>query len=439
MKNPKPKYYLTAFSALYLLLLGVMAYYFYNAYQLKTKEVISYVYNVIDNYEDSDSFKSLELKQENGLYASILDFIHGKKTVDEIKEDKKDFMKQSNDLLSHHIDSLFEKDNYEVAVRHVVKRVYSNKDQKELLTEPFTVLKTDKNISTSYRINSSKWEVKESSLQTYQREKEEEYQHHFTIFQEKYTDILNINSIVLLSLVPLLLVSVLICLFILLLYYITYKTIKQKEQEVINLHNMVDNVSHEFKLPIATLKYGCNNLSKEYQSPTIELLKRQIDRLERLQNTLSTNITEDTVSYTKEDFYNMFADLQDQFPSVVFHKEWSADLTLLFPKTPIETILLNLIENAVKYGGTEITCQLIQKNKKVVLTIKDNGIGIDSNQKQLIFKKFYRIMQDNIHTTKGLGIGLHQVQQVVNLYKGSIILESKVNKGTTFKITLPHA
>lgn len=439
MKNFKTKYYLTAFSALYFLLLGVMAYYFYTAYELKKKEVIAYVYNVVDNYEDSNSSKSLQLKQENELYVAVLEFIHGKHTIDEVEEGKKEFIKHNNDVLSRQIDSLFKKDNYEVAIRHDIKSIYSNKDQKELLTEPFTVLKTNKEVLHSYLSSSSKWEVEGSSLRTYEQETEEEYEHHFTIFQEKYIDIRNLNSIVLHALVPLLLVSSLICAFILILYYITYKAIKQKEQQVISLHNSVDNISHEFKLPIATLKYGCNNLSKEYQSPTIDLLKRQIDRLERMQNKLSTNITEDTVPYTKENFYNMIADLQEQFPTVVFHKEWSADLTLAFPQTPMETMLLNLLENAVKYGGTEITCQLIQKNKTLELRIKDNGIGIDTAQQQHIFKKFYRVMKDNIYTTKGLGIGLYQVQATVNLYKGNIVLESKHNKGTTFKITLPYA
>jgi two-component system phosphate regulon sensor histidine kinase PhoR len=105
----------------------------------------------------------------------------------------------------------------------------------------------------------------------------------------------------------------------------------------------------------------------------------------------------------------------------------------------METIILNLLENSVKYGATEITCHITQHSNSIVLMVKDNGLGIEKEEQKLIFKKFYRIINNNVHTTTGLGIGLYQVQQIVQQLNGNIELISKINTGTTFKISLPYA
>ena len=72
------------------------------------------------------------------------------------------------------------------------------------------------------------------------------------------------------------------------------------------------------------------------------------------------------------------------------------------------------------------------------IKITDNGNGIPKKEQQRIFEKFYRIQSDNVHNTKGLGLGLFLVKDIVNRYNGSIGLVSETGKGTTFKIALPY-
>lgn len=440
MMNSKSKYYLTAFCLFYLLLIGVICYYFNNAYQLKEKSLITEVHSAIDAFEETLVFRKIEVKKDNELYKELQNLIKGKVTLDEIKQSKQTFIAKNNDILSHCIDSIFAPTNYDVAIKYVVTSIYLIKEEKELLESPFTVMETNNKVLTTYKINTSTWEVENSSITTDIDDAEPDYNHHFIISQSQYTDIKNMNKIIFLSLAPLLISSILICVFILFLYFITYKTIKQKEEEVISLHNMVDNLTHEFKLPIATLKYGCANLEKEYESPTIALLKRQIDRLDRLQSTLTFDKLEDQNDFSKEDFFAIEKDFQLNFSDVSFSFEWKNNEEVIpYSKTSIETILLNIVENAAKYGGTIITSTLVNSKDKIEIIIKDNGIGIEAKQQQHIFKKFYRVIYNNIHTTKGLGIGLYQVHQIVKSLNGTVVIESKLHVGTTFKITLRHA
>ncbi|KUF43838.1 ATP-binding protein [Myroides marinus] len=438
MKKLNSKYYLIIFCVFYILLIGVMGAYIYHAFQLKCKEIVTTVHTRIDNLEESGILNKYTIKKENEQYRMLLEIVHGKKTLDEFKEFNKKILKAREEHFSHLIDSLFVNEKYEVAVRYDMSQLTLHDQKKELLEAPITLLQTSRKVEKSYKTNTSNWEVQESSERTDVREEEKEYKHHFSLYQNQYIDIKNIISIALLSLLPLLILTAIVAISLLVVYYIAYRTIKQKEKEVDNLYNMVDNVSHEFKLPIATLKYGCNNLALEYQSPTIDLLMRQVNRLDRLQNSLTPYMTSDNNPYTVKDLTQMMDDLRQLYPEVKLYEQWDAQEEVLLDKTKMETILLNLIENSIKYGGTAIQCNISTNDKHYIFSVLDNGIGIAKDQQRDIFKKFYRIREGNIHNTTGLGIGLYQVQQIVESLNGQININSKPQKGTTFIITIPY-
>lgn len=438
MKKLNSKYYLIIFCVFYLLLIGVMGAYIYHAFQLKCKEIVTTVHTRIDNLEESGILNKYTIKKENEQYRMLLDIVHGEKTLDEFKEFNKKVIKSREEHFSHIIDSLFVDEKYEVAVRYDMSQLKLHDQKKEILDAPITLLQTSRKVDKSYKTNTSNWEVQESSERTDVREEQKEYKHHFSLYQNQYIDIKNIISIALLSLLPLLILTAIVAISLLVVYYIAYRTIKQKEKEVDNLYNMVDNVSHEFKLPIATLKYGCKNLSKEYESPTINLLLRQVDRLDRLQNSLNPILSDEEEDYIKEDALVLIEDLQNLYPEVLLSIEWNAKDELNLSKTKIETVLLNLLENSIKYGGTKIKCIISSEANQYTITIIDNGMGIAKDKQSDIFKKFYRIREGNIHNTQGLGIGLYQVQQIVRSLHGSININSKLQVGTTFKITIPY-
>lgn len=438
MKKLNSKYYLLIFCVFYLLLIGVMGAYIYHAFQLKCKEIVSVVNTKIDKLEDSGILNKYTIKKENEQYRMLLEIIHGEKTLEDFKKFNQNILKSREEHFSHIIDSLFINEKYEVAVRYDMSQLKLHNPKKDLLDSPITLLQTSRKVNKSYKTNTSNWEVQESSERTDVREEQKEYKHHFSLYQNQYIDIKNIISIALLSLLPLLVLTAIVAISLLVVYYIAYRTIKQKEKEVDNLYNMVDNVSHEFKLPIATLKYGCKNLSKEYESPTVNLLLRQVDRLDRLQNSLNPILSDEEESYKKEDALVLIEDLQNLYPEVLLAIEWNAKNELNLSKTKIETVLLNLLENSIKYGGTDIKCIISSEANQYTITVMDNGMGIAKDKQSDIFKKFYRVREGNIHNTQGLGIGLYQVQQIVKSLNGNININSKLQVGTTFKITIPY-
>ena len=442
--NPyKPKHYLFAFSLFYLFLIGIMTFYFVQVLELKKKEIHNIAHRKIDAIEHLLAFEKKTKKHDNVIYNAIQDLLQGKSTIEDIQQRNAAYLESISIDATHKIDSTFATLGYKVAYRVDLTHVILNSTKENRLKAPVTILETKEKIRHAQRVNTSEWEVEESSTNKSDEpcaDCPEDYSNHFTVKQEKYIDVLNFNLLAFRDLFPLLLGSLLICSFILILYYITYKTIKQKEQEVLSLHNMVDNVSHEFKLPIATLKYGCNNLKQEYDSPTVALIQRQVDRLERLQNQFGMLTKNDEQPFSYGDFTQLIDDLKLRNPSVDFNASWDLQEDILpFPQTELETILLNLLENSIKYGGTTILCNFQSKGNTLYITLTDNGIGIEKKEQNLVFRKFYRIRQNNIHNTLGLGIGLFQVKQIVDKYCGSIQLKSKLTEGTTFIIQLPYA
>src|SRR5690606_33997906 len=100
----------------------------------------------------------------------------------------------------------------------------------------------------------------------------------------------------------------------------------------------------------------------------------------------------------------------------------------------------NLIDNAVKYSGEKVTIEigLKKKGNHVLLSIKDNGLGVPAQYQQLIFDKFFRVPSGNIHNVKGFGLGLSYVKNIVEKHNGSIQVKSEPGKGTEFILSLPE-
>jgi signal transduction histidine kinase len=108
-------------------------------------------------------------------------------------------------------------------------------------------------------------------------------------------------------------------------------------------------------------------------------------------------------------------------------------------KFAYSSVIQNLVENAIKYSNesANIEVSLYQNNDSVVLEVKDNGIGIPERERSNIFKKFYRIGNEETRTTKGTGLGLFIVKRVVDLHGGKIFVSENKPKGTVVKIILP--
>ncbi len=105
----------------------------------------------------------------------------------------------------------------------------------------------------------------------------------------------------------------------------------------------------------------------------------------------------------------------------------------------IRNIVVNLVDNAIKYttNGTCIDIVTRNKDKGITLSIEDNGIGMTQEATRHIFDKFYRVPTGNIHNVKGFGLGLYYVKNMVDAHGGSIEVNSELNKGSRFEVYLP--
>jgi len=106
----------------------------------------------------------------------------------------------------------------------------------------------------------------------------------------------------------------------------------------------------------------------------------------------------------------------------------------------LENIIINILDNAVKYSkeNPQIVVSSTNSNKDIIICFEDNGIGMDKNTQKLIFEKFYREQNGNIHNIKGHGLGLSYVKKIVDFHNGKISLESKKGVGTKFYLTLKN-
>lgn len=112
---------------------------------------------------------------------------------------------------------------------------------------------------------------------------------------------------------------------------------------------------------------------------------------------------------------------------------------ILADKLHFINVVANLIDNAVKYSGDEPIVNLSLKENPlyVALSIKDNGIGIDKENQKKLFEKFFRVSTGDIHNVKGFGLGLFYVNNICISHGWKIRVESELNKGTEFIITIP--
>jgi len=105
----------------------------------------------------------------------------------------------------------------------------------------------------------------------------------------------------------------------------------------------------------------------------------------------------------------------------------------------LTNITINLLDNALKHNDkkTEIKVETLNNDHNLIVKITDNGLGMSPSVQKRIFDKFYRASSGDIHNVKGHGLGLSYVKKIVDLHKGEIKLESKINQGTTFLLSFP--
>ena len=230
---------------------------------------------------------------------------------------------------------------------------------------------------------------------------------------------------------------------------------QKKTAEVTN--DFINNVTHEFKTPIATISLACEVLSdptmledKDIRSSYVEIINDENNRLKDMVTTVleTAQLRKGQIKMTVEliDMHELIQKITDSFALLINSSNGeltvalNADHHQIFgDRTHLTNTLNNLIENGIKYstGSPEILVNTISDGKHFIVSVSDKGIGIPQTALGKIFDNFYRVPHGNIHNVKGYGLGLGYVKKIVQLHHGRIEVQSAEGKGSTFTIYLP--
>jgi two-component system phosphate regulon sensor histidine kinase PhoR len=256
---------------------------------------------------------------------------------------------------------------------------------------------------------------------------------------------------------PMLLGTLLSLLTILGIYIISINyMMRQKKLSDIKT-DFINNMSHEFKTPLATIsvvtdslvndKIATNPEKVKYYSNLIKQenlrMKKQVEnvlnmsKLER--NEVKLFLKETNVRELIKEISESFGLIVAQRNGTLTQEFNTAKYIFKVDEFHLSNMLINLLDNANKYSSEapEIKIKTWNEGNWYVIEISDKGIGMELHNKTKIFEKFFREETGNIHNVKGQGLGLTYVKKIVELHKGQILVESQKGKGSTFTIKLP--
>lgn len=222
-------------------------------------------------------------------------------------------------------------------------------------------------------------------------------------------------------------------------------------------NDFINNITHEFKTPIATISLACQAMTdtsiqndKDVLLSYTSIIQAENDRLKKMVTNIlqlarlkrgQLQIVSEKINVhdiLNSIIANISLQVSNSNGQIITHLDATVP-TIIGDPTHIESILVNLIENALKYAQKEPIIEISTRNVKrnLEIRVKDNGIGIPKKSLRHVFDEFYRVPKGNIHDVKGYGLGLHYVKKIVQKHGGHISVESELNIGSTFIVSLP--
>jgi signal transduction histidine kinase len=213
-------------------------------------------------------------------------------------------------------------------------------------------------------------------------------------------------------------------------------------------------VSHELKTPLTSQKMFLEllrrNLAKEGSNESRELLEKAIYQSERLERLINELLDVSKIQLGKLDLHiepveletlvrDLVHDMQALHPSHRFSVEGTLSYPVRADRDRITQVLINLLNNAVKYSphGTTIAVSLMCKDPQAYIAIRDQGAGIGPEDVDRIFERFYRIERNGEPDPGGMGMGLYITSEILKSHGSRMEVESQIGKGSVFSFTLP--
>lgn len=234
--------------------------------------------------------------------------------------------------------------------------------------------------------------------------------------------------------------------------------VKQKKLSVIK-NDFINNMTHEFKTPIATislaaqmLKDGAVSHSSESVNRVAGIIRDESKRLTyQVEKVLQTALFTETRMKLKLKNVNLNEVVEGLVVKFSLRVEDKGGKIFCYPEAEwddvyadevhITNVVSNLLDNAIKYCARtpEISVSTKNKGDNIIVSVIDNGIGIAVKEQKMIFERFYRVSTGNLHDVKGFGLGLSYVKTIVEAHGGHIEVESEEGKGSRFDVVLPLA
>lgn len=227
---------------------------------------------------------------------------------------------------------------------------------------------------------------------------------------------------------------------------------EKNSQSKKEIQEMVSDIAHQIKTPIANIRMysdtiSNNDLSKEKEQEFLEIITGQVDKLEFFTDSLTkmSRLETNMIVLNKEQakIIECLEKAKEQAQSLAEKKNINIEIngdisaTIKYDKKWTLEVICNILENAIKYtndnGKIEINIEKLESFLKIDIT--DNGIGIESENINNIFKRFYR--EQKVHNIEGVGIGLYLSKTIIEQQNGYIKVKSRVNEGSTFSVFLP--
>ena len=246
----------------------------------------------------------------------------------------------------------------------------------------------------------------------------------------------------------------------LLAFYVTYSSLVKQKRLALLKNDLISNITHELKTPIATVSVAIEALRNfnadadpQKVQEYLEISNNEINRLSLLvDNVLKTSVDEGKIMALEMEMLDMQQLITDilQTMQLQFEKFGATvkknivgqerGFLIRGDRMHMTSVLYNLLDNALKYGGSapEISIQLHSDYENTIIEVTDKGPGIPLSEQSKIFEKFYRVPSENIHNVKGHGLGLNYVQKVVEKHGGSINVSSSMEGGSRFIVKLPQ-
>jgi two-component system phosphate regulon sensor histidine kinase PhoR len=240
-------------------------------------------------------------------------------------------------------------------------------------------------------------------------------------------------------------------------FIILYNSLRSQERLIEMKNDFISNVTHELKTPIATVSVAIEALKDFHalKNPTrtaeyLGIAQHELNRLSLMTDKiLKTSVFEQqgvTFIPGVVKFDELVQQVLQSLTVVLEKKHIATSLQLKGDQFDLQgsdmhltNVVYNLLENAIKYSpeNTAIAIDLAEHDSELVLAVRDHGIGIDPAHHKRIFEKFFRVPAGDVHNTRGYGLGLNYVANVVRSHNGTVTLESSPGEGSCFTLRLP--